>query len=115
MARYAGVDLTTTFPPQNGQPAHIGFSLEGLQALAAENPFSGRELSAPSREEISDFVVRLITANNSALFLDFQLLDRRCDELLARLLELELLTGLADDLASTPSEEGSTAPSSDRE
>ena len=105
--------MSSTFTPQDEPLAHIGFSPEGMQALAAENSFLAGNLGPPSRQEISQFFTSLITANNAALFLDFQLIDRRCDELLARLLELELLTGIAAELATTPSEERSTAPLKD--
>ena len=103
--------MSSTSPAQPEPLAHVGFSLDGLAAVAAENPFLGRELGPPSREEISQFFISLITANNAALFLDFQLIDRRCDELLARLLELELLTGITAELAATPSNETSIVSS----
>jgi len=96
--------LSSTFPAQDEPLAHVGFSIDGLAAVAAENPFLGPGLGPPSREEISQFFISLITANNAALFLDFQLIDRRCDELLARLLELELLTGITAELAAPPNE-----------
>jgi hypothetical protein len=105
--------LSSNLPTQDGPSAHVGFSREALDALAAEDSFLNPELPAPLRQEISQFVIGLIAANNAALFLDSQLIDRRCDELQARLLELELLTGIASEFASTPSHEGPTVSASD--
>src|SRR4051812_30941145 len=74
---------------------HAGFSMEGLLAVAEESSFLKQDPQTATREEIKQFVVELISENNAAVFLDFQILDRRCDALLARITELEIITGVS--------------------
>ena len=94
----------STSPQPDRETAHLGYSEDALRTIADENPFSSQGPSAPSREEVKQFVVDLVAANNAALFVDFQVLNNRCDQLLERILELELLTGVAEAL-SVPGEE----------
>jgi len=77
---------------QSQPVVHIGFSLEGLLAAADDSGFVKAADPDITREDIKQFVVQLIAANNAALFVDFQFLTTRCDELAARVAELELIT-----------------------
>jgi hypothetical protein len=91
--------------PENQGPAHAGFSIEALQAIANESaPLSQRQDFAP--EMIRQFVVDLIAANNAALLADFQVLSDQNDELRARVEELEVLLGISEAFSSQENVEG---------
>jgi hypothetical protein len=77
---------------QSQPVVHIGFSIEGLLAAADESAFVKAAGPEITREDVKQFVVQLMAANNAALFVDFQFLTTRCDELAARIAELELIT-----------------------